>query len=95
MLAYRIVFCKTCHLPMEIEHRAYWTVKACNLDMDRCRMERKLQVQELEKLRLEAYENSLIYKEKTKTFHDKKVLWKEFHVREKVEVHMGGSILYY
>ncbi|RDY03690.1 gag-pol, partial [Mucuna pruriens] len=29
-----IVFSKSCHLPMEIEHRAYWAVKQCNLDYD-------------------------------------------------------------
>lgn len=29
------------------------------------------------------YNNSMIYKEKTKAFHDKVILWKEFHVRLK------------
>ncbi|XP_042380148.1 uncharacterized protein LOC121972562 [Zingiber officinale] len=71
---FRIVYGKACHLPVEIEHRAYWAVKACNFDTSTTREERKLQLQELEEIRLEAYENSQIYKEKTKNFHDKHIV---------------------
>ncbi|RDY08669.1 hypothetical protein CR513_07068, partial [Mucuna pruriens] len=46
--------------------------------------ERKLQLQELEELRLEAYENSRIYKKKVKQFHDNRILRKEFRVSQKV-----------
>jgi len=46
--------------------------------------ERKLQLQELEEIRLEAYDNSIIYKDKSKAFHDAKLVRKEFHVGEKV-----------
>ncbi|KAJ9185073.1 hypothetical protein P3X46_004745 [Hevea brasiliensis] len=47
-------------------------------------LERKLQLHELEEIRLEAYENSRIYKEKTKAFHDKLILRKQFMVGQKV-----------
>jgi len=43
-----------------------------------------LQLQELEELRLDAYERSRIYKEKTKAFHDRQILHKEFAIRQKV-----------
>ncbi|XP_074576676.1 uncharacterized protein LOC141833188 [Curcuma longa] len=69
---------------MEIEHKAYWAVKACNFDVNKVGKERKLQLQELEEIRLEAYENSRIYKEKTKNFHDKNIKDKEFQVGDKV-----------
>ncbi|RDX84249.1 hypothetical protein CR513_34724, partial [Mucuna pruriens] len=73
-----------CHLLVEIEHHAYWTVKRCNLAFDQVGKERKLQLQELEELHLEAYENSKIYKLKVKCFHDNMILRKKFKVDQKM-----------
>ena len=39
---------------------------------------------ELEELRNEAYGNDIIYKEKTKKWHDQKILRREFKAGEKV-----------
>ena len=68
MSPFLIVFGKPCHLPVEIEHRAYWAIKKCNLELEQAGQERKFQLQELEEIHREAYENSRIYKEKTKDF---------------------------
>ncbi|XP_074577604.1 uncharacterized protein LOC141834046 [Curcuma longa] len=52
--------------------------------MDLAGVERKLKIQELEQLRLEAYDNSWTYKERTKAYHDKHILRNEFQVGNKV-----------
>jgi len=34
MSPYRVVYEKPCHLLMELEHRAYWAIKAFNSNLD-------------------------------------------------------------
>ncbi|RDX92698.1 hypothetical protein CR513_25140, partial [Mucuna pruriens] len=65
-------------------YRAYWAIKQCNLAYDQVGKKRKFQLQELDELRLGAYENSRIYKQKVKRFHDQQILRKEFQVGQKV-----------
>ncbi|KAL2347378.1 hypothetical protein Fmac_001378 [Flemingia macrophylla] len=84
MSPYRVIFGKACHLPVKIEHRAYWAVKICNFSIDQALEERKLQLNELDEIHLEAYENSKFYKEKTKKFYDSLIARKEFVVGQKV-----------
>ena len=46
--------------------------------------ERLLQQNELEELRNEAYDNARIYKDKTKKWHDQRILRKEFRAGDQV-----------
>ncbi|GJS74609.1 reverse transcriptase domain-containing protein [Tanacetum coccineum] len=81
---YKIVYKKACHLPIELEHKAYWALKHCNFDLKTAGDHRKVQMNELNELQDQAYENSLIYKEKTKKIHDSMIKNRVFNVGDRV-----------
>nr|GEV02849.1 reverse transcriptase domain-containing protein [Tanacetum cinerariifolium] len=63
---YKLVYGKSCHLLIELEHRAYWALKHVNFDLKTMGDHRKLQLNELSELRDHAYEN-YIFSGKLKT----------------------------
>ncbi|GJQ88941.1 reverse transcriptase domain-containing protein [Tanacetum coccineum] len=81
---YKLVYKKAYHLPIELEHKAYWALKHANFDLKSAGDHRKVQLNELNELRDQAYENSLIYKEKTKKIHDSKIKNRVFNVGDRV-----------
>ncbi|GJX22413.1 reverse transcriptase domain-containing protein [Tanacetum coccineum] len=81
---YKLVYGKSFHLPIELEHKAYWALKHANFDLKTAGDHRKLQLNEINELRDQAYENSLIYKERMKKLHDSKIKTRIFNVSDRV-----------
>nr|GEX13726.1 hypothetical protein [Tanacetum cinerariifolium] len=81
---YKLVYEKLCRLPIELDHKAHWALKHANFDLKTAGDHRKRQLNELNELRDQAYENSLIYKERTKKLHDSKIKNHIFNVGDQV-----------
>ncbi|GJR83305.1 hypothetical protein Tco_0154090 [Tanacetum coccineum] len=71
-------------LPIEPSTKPPRTLKHANFDLETAGDHRKVQLNELNELRDHAYENSLIYKEKTKRIHDSKIKNRVFNVGDQV-----------
>ena len=84
MSPFRLVYGKAYHFPVELEHRAYWETKLLNMDSKVAGEKQMLQLSELEEFNNESYENARIYKEKTKAWHDKHIVRKEFEPGQQV-----------
>nr|GEY42499.1 reverse transcriptase domain-containing protein [Tanacetum cinerariifolium] len=87
---YKLFYGKSCHLPIELENKAYWALKHVNFELKTVGDHRKLQINELNELRDQAYENSLIYKEKTKKIHDSKIKNRIFNVGDRFLLFNSG-----
>ena len=80
MYPYKMVYGKACHLPLELEHKAYLAIKELNYDFKLAGEQRF----SLDEWRTQAYENAKLFKEKVKRWHDKRIQKREFNVGDYV-----------
>nr|GEU39772.1 reverse transcriptase domain-containing protein [Tanacetum cinerariifolium] len=81
---YKLVYEKACHLPIKLEHKPYLALKHVNFNLSTAGDHQNVQLNELNELHDQAYENSLIYKEKTKRIHDSKIKDRVFNVGDRI-----------
>ena len=89
-----MLYGKSCHLPVELEHNAAWAIKLLNFDIKLGVERRLMHLNELNEIRHLAYESSKIYKEKTKAYHDKKIISRHFEPNDQVLLYNSRLTLF-
>src|SRR3954463_2976715 len=84
MSPYKMVYGKACDMPLELEHKAFWVVRELNADPKLAGEKRLMNLTSLDEWKSEAYESTKMFKEKVSKWHDRRILKREFNVRDKV-----------
>ena len=82
---------KACHLPLKLEHKAYWDIKELNYDFKLAGEKRLFDISSVDEWRTQAYENAKFFKEKVKRWHAKRIQKHEFNVGDYVLLYNSRS----
>nr|XP_019069461.1 uncharacterized protein LOC109120263 [Solanum lycopersicum] len=80
MYPHQLVYGKSFHLPVELEHKVMWAIKKPKMDWNEVVEQRLYGLIDLDEFCLKAYEIPSIYREKMKKYHDQKIEKREFAI---------------
>ena len=89
MSPYKMVYGKACHLPLELEHKVVSAVRELNVNPKLPSEKYIMNLTSLDEWISEAYESALMFKEKVKKWHDKRIYKWEFNVGFKVSLYIS------
>ncbi|XP_010507141.1 PREDICTED: uncharacterized protein LOC104783719 [Camelina sativa] len=81
---FHLLYGKACHLPVDLEYKAVWAIKLLNFNAKTASERKLVQLNELDEFRHHAFENSKLYKERTKAYRDKKIISRNFEPNDQV-----------
>lgn len=79
-VSYKLVYGKSCHFPVNLQHKAVWELKKLNLYWGAASSKRVSDMNDLDKVCLKSYSFQALYQKKIKKYYHQKIQKRELVV---------------